>query len=97
VVVVPLLARALLVGNVACGNANLKTVLEAEMSASSAKSFVVPADELIYVANRALAQLEEREIVELRDGAWSVLPNKRKVLAFYASSIAHYYKREVKA
>jgi glycerol-3-phosphate O-acyltransferase len=97
VVVVPLLARALLVGNVACGNANLKTVLEAEMSASSAKSFVVPADELIYVANHALAQLEEREIVELRDGAWSVLPNKRKALAFYASSIAHYYKREVKA
>ena len=97
VVVVPLLARALLVGNVACSNANLKTVLEAEMSASSAKSFVVPADELIYVANHALAQLEEREIVELRDGAWSVLPNKRKALAFYASSIAHYYKREVKA
>jgi glycerol-3-phosphate O-acyltransferase len=97
VVVVPLLARALLVGNVACGNANLKTVLEAEMSASSAKSFVVPADELIYVANHALAQLEERKIVELRDGAWSVLPNKRKALAFYASSIAHYYKREVKA
>lgn len=97
VVVVPLLARALLVCNVACGNANLKTVLEAEMSASSAKSFIVPADELIDVANHALAQLEEREIVELRDGAWSVLPNKRKVLAFYASSIAHYYKREVKA
>jgi glycerol-3-phosphate O-acyltransferase len=91
VVVVPLLARALLAGDLAGDDTNLKNVLDAQLSASTVKASIVPPSELIAVANQALAQLAEREIVELKDGAWSILPNNRPVLTFYASSIAHYY------
>ena len=91
VVVVPLLARALLAGDLAGDDTNLQTVLDAQLSASTVKASIVPPSELIAVANQALAQLAEREIVELKDGAWSILPNNRPVLTFYASSIAHYY------
>ena len=91
VVVVPLLARALLAGDLAGDDTNLQTVLDAQLSASTVKTSIVPPSELIAVANHALAQLAEREIVELKDGVWSILPNNRPVLTFYASSIAHYY------
>ena len=94
VVVVPLLARALLAGDLACDDTSLQTVLDAQLSASTVKNSIVPPNELIAVANHALGQLAEREIVELKEGFWSILPNNRSVLTFYASSIAHYYKGE---
>jgi ubiquinone biosynthesis protein UbiJ len=51
----------------------------------------VPADQLSEVANQALLQLEERQIVERLTDTWRVLPESEAVLRFYANSIAHYY------
>ena len=94
VVVVPLLSRALLKGKVAADDAGLIAELNAQLMDSMSATMSVPKDELGTVANQALKQLAEREIVECVDGFWRVLPENEPVLKFYANSIAHYYPIE---
>jgi glycerol-3-phosphate O-acyltransferase len=83
VVVVPLLSRALLLREVAADNAGLISEVNAQLADSMSAKMSVPQDELGMVANQALKQLAEREIVECVDGFWRVLPENDAVLRFY--------------
>jgi glycerol-3-phosphate O-acyltransferase len=94
VVVVPLLARALLAGEVAHDDVGLKAALDDQITDAMDGVMLVPDDKLSSVANQALKQLAERQIVEQVDGVWRVLPENETVLEFYANSIAHYYATE---
>lgn len=91
VVVVPLLSRALLAGDVAADDAGLIGVVNAQLTDQMSTTMSVPSDQVGTVANQALKQLAERHIVERVDDVWRVLPKNEAVLRFYANSIAHYY------
>ncbi len=91
VVVVPLLSRVLLVGDLAADEVGLISALNAQIINTMDETMSVPADQLSEVANQALLQLEERQIVERLTDTWRVLPESEAVLRFYANSIAHYY------
>jgi glycerol-3-phosphate O-acyltransferase len=94
VVVVPLLSRALLVGDIAADDAGLVAVLNSQITDGMDATLSVPTDEMAKVADQALQQLAEREIVERVDDVWRVLPENEPVLRFYANSISHYYPRD---
>jgi glycerol-3-phosphate O-acyltransferase len=91
VVVVPLLSRALLAGDVAADDAGLIGVVNAQLTDQMSTTMSVPSDQVGTVANQALKQLAERHIVERIGDVWRLLPENEAVLRFYANSIAHYY------
>jgi glycerol-3-phosphate O-acyltransferase len=97
VVVVPLLARALLAGDIPADEAGLKQTLDAQIVGSMSATLIVPDSELIVVANQALKQLAERRVVQRVGDVWSVLPKNEGVLSFYANSIAHYYPAKARS
>jgi glycerol-3-phosphate O-acyltransferase len=97
VVVVPLLARALLAGDIPADDAGLKHTLDAQIVGSMSATLIVPDSELIVVANQALKQLAERRVVQRVGDVWSVLPKNEGVLSFYANSIAHYYPAKARS
>lgn len=91
VTVVPLLSRALLAGDVFADDAHLRGVLETQITENMQPTMLVPVDDLCTIANQALEQLTEREIVERVGDVWRILPETKAVLQFYANSIEHYY------
>lgn len=91
VVVVPLLSRALLDGDVPANEAALHEVVSSQVTKGMKATTVLRDEELGRLAHQALLQLAEREIVEQVDDKWRVLPESEVVLQYYANSIAHYY------
>jgi glycerol-3-phosphate O-acyltransferase len=94
VVMVPLLARALLDGDLPAGNIKLETALEKQTSDLMVQVMGAPADQFLTVANKSLCQLEERGIIERVENTWRKLPEAEPILRFYANSLAHYQERD---
>lgn len=93
---VPLVARALL------DHAPLTTTALAEHVVTlrgrvPAETRAFPEAETLREVELATANMAKRGLIELRDGNWHVQPEERKVLTFYANSIAHHLAEDAAA
>ena len=77
------------------------TALEAQIRDAMAlvpeHNLVVKTDGLTREIGRRMKGLEDRELIERRDGLWQVTSGQEPVLRFYANSIAHFLQGDAAA
>jgi glycerol-3-phosphate O-acyltransferase len=88
---VPLVARALLEAEGPLTPSDLEARVEHMVTGLPKAHIHLPRGDLRYAVEVGLRNLRKRDLVQERDGALTLQPDEREIVAYYANSIAHLF------
>lgn len=86
---VPLVSQAILEADSPLSRAGLEADLAQRLRHLKSAHIHLPRDDLAYAVEVGLRQLMKRDLISLENEHYSVVPEERDVLRYYANSIAH--------